>query len=209
MEYLPLGNLACQDYITEEDNLQILCQGLQALEYLHSQSPPLAHRDIKLENILVHVRIPFVIKLVDFGLARHDSTLKTFCGTKEYTAPKIWKFGHYTVIADIWSLGVVVLQYGYGLPQPSGKREGQLWCQDIVNAARDREGKGDVLIDLISIKMLRMDYRVRQSASDCLGEVYRLGFHAVQNVEVGRTTGQDDFVITQLRQNGSSVSSGF
>jgi len=73
MEYLPLENLACQDYITEEDNLQILCQGLQALEYLHSQSPPLAHRDIKLENVLVHVRIPFVIKLVDFGLARHDS----------------------------------------------------------------------------------------------------------------------------------------
>ncbi len=65
MEYLPLGNLACQDFITEEETLQILCQGLQALKYLHSHSPPLAHRDIKPKNILIQSRIPFVIKLVD------------------------------------------------------------------------------------------------------------------------------------------------
>ena len=43
MEYLPLGNLACQGFITEE-TLQILCQGLQALEYLHSRSPPFGLR---------------------------------------------------------------------------------------------------------------------------------------------------------------------
>lgn len=53
MEYLPLGNLACQDFITEEETLKILCPGLQALKYLHSHSPPLAHRDIKPENIFL------------------------------------------------------------------------------------------------------------------------------------------------------------
>ncbi len=223
MEYLPLGNLACQDYITEEENLQILCQGLQALEYLHSQSLPLAHRDIKPENILVQSRIPFVIKLVDFGLAKNDSTFKTFCGTNEYAAPEIWEHRHYTTMVDIWSLGVVVLQYGYGLPRPSRKRKGKSWCRDIVKAAKDMEGEGDALIDLILTKMLRMDYRDRQSASDCLGEVYRLGFHAIETVEIGRTTptrnttGQDSVtrsksVTTQLRQNtrsNSGVSLGF
>ena len=223
MEYLPLGNLACQDYITEEDNLQILCQGLQALEYLHSQSPPLAHRDIKPENILVQSQIPFVIKLVDFGLAKNDSSFKTFCGTNEYAAPEIWEHRHYTTMVDIWSLGVVVLQYGYGLPRPSRKRKGKPWCRDIVKAAEDTEGEGDVLIDLISTKMLRMDYRNRHSASDCLEESYRLGFDTIQNVEVGRTTpteittGQHGItksksVITELRRNtrsNSDVSSGF
>ncbi|KAL9124034.1 MAG: hypothetical protein Q9217_006594 [Psora testacea] len=222
MEYLPLGNLVCQDYITEEDNLQVLCQGLQALEYLHSQSPPLAHRDIKPDNILVRSRIPFVVKLVDFGLAKNDSTFKTFCGTNEYAAPEIWEHCHYTTMVDIWSLGVVVLQYGYGLPRPSRKRKGMLWCRDIVKASEDIEGEGDALIDLISTKMLRMDYRDRQSASDCLGEVYRLGFHEIQTVEVGcttptrNTTGRDGVtriksVITQLHQNAQSdrdVSSG-
>lgn len=85
------------------------------------------------------------------------------------------------------------------------------------------EGEGDALIDLISTKMLRMNYQHRQSASNCLEEVYRLGFHAIQSVEIrrttptGKTTGQDGVagtksVKTQLRQyapSNSDVSSGF
>ena len=53
MEYLPLAILACQSYITE-DNLQILCQGLQALDYLHSHSPPLAHWDSSITHSKSH-----------------------------------------------------------------------------------------------------------------------------------------------------------
>jgi len=223
MEYLPLGNLACQGYITEEETLRILCQGLQALKYLHSQSPPLAHRDIKPDNILVRSRTPFVIKLVDFGLAKNNSSLKTFCGTSTYVAPEIWEHGHYTAMVDIWSLGVVVLQYGYGLPKPSQERKGKPWCQDLVQLAEDSEGQGDALIDLISIKMLRMDYRDRRSASDCLGEMYRLGFHDIQTESVGpttptgKTTGRKGVTRTKslrrhTRQNApldNDVSSGF
>ncbi len=219
MEYLPLGNLACQDFITEEETLQILFQGLQALDYLHSHSPPLAHRDIKPANILVRSRIPFVIKLVDFGFAKNDSSLKTFCGSNEYAAPEIWGRHYYTATVDIWSLGVVALEYAYGLPQPTQERKGSHWCRDIVKAAKD----GDTLIDFLSTKMLRIDYRHRGSASDCLGEVYRLGFHEIQTVDIGRTTptgktaSQDDVtriksVITQPLQYARSdrgVSSGF
>ena len=222
MEYMPLGNLACQNSITEEENLKVLYQGLHALKYLHSHSPPLTHRDIKPANILVRSRIPFVIKLVDFGLAKNDSTLKTFCGSNEYAAPEIWGRQHYTAMVDIWSLGVVVLQFGYGLPAPSRKPKGSQWCRDIVKAAKDGED-GDTLIDLLSTKMLRMDYRHRRSASDCLGEVYRLGFHEIQTVDIGRTTptgktaGRDGVtrsksVIAQPLQPARSdrgVSSGF
>ncbi len=187
MEYLPLGNLACQDFITEEETLQILCQGLQALEYLHSHFPPLAHRDIKPANILVQFRMPFVIKLADFGLAKNDSSLKTFCGSNEYAAPEIWGRHHYTAMVDIWSLGVVVLEYAYGLPRPTRERKGKPWCRDIVKAAENGED-GDTLIDLISTKMLRMNYQDRQSASDCVEQAYRLGFHRVQTFETGRVT---------------------
>ena len=222
MEYLPLGNLAYQDFITEEETLQILCQGLQALDYLHSHSPPLAHRDIKPANILVQSRMPFVIKLADFGLAKNDSSLKTFCGSNEYAAPEIWGRHHYTAMVDIWSLGVVALEYAYGLPQPTRERKGKPWCRDIVKAAENGDD-GDTLIDLISTKMLRMNYQSRQSASDCLGEVYRLGFHEIQTVDIGRTTptgktaGRDGVtrsksVIAQPLQHAPSdrdVSSGF
>ena len=166
--------------------------------------------------------MPFVIKLVDFGLAKNDSSLKTFCGSNEYAAPEIWGRHYYTAMVDIWSLGVVVLQFGYGLPTPTRKPKGSQWCRDIVKAANDGED-GDTLIDLLSTKMLTMDYRHRRSASDCLGEVYRLGFHEILTVDIGRTTprgktaGQDDVtriksVITQPLQHARSdrgVSSGF
>ena len=102
MEYLPLRNLACQDFIiTEEETLQILFQGLQALDYLHSRSPPLAHRDIKPTNILVQSRMPFAIKLADFGLTKNDSSLKTICGSNEYAAPEIWGRHYYIATIDI------------------------------------------------------------------------------------------------------------
>ncbi|MCJ1467473.1 hypothetical protein MMC07_006098 [Pseudocyphellaria aurata] len=189
MEYLPLGNLACQNFINDEETLQILFQGLQALDYLHSQSPPLAHRDIKPANILVRSRMPFVIKLVDFGLAKNGSFLKTCCGSDEYAAPEIWRRQLYTAIVDIWSLGVVVLQYRYGLPRPSQEPPmGMPWCRDIVRKVEEEDGEGDALIGLISTKMLRLDYRHRGSASDCLEECYRLGFHEIPTAQIEHTT---------------------
>lgn len=107
---------------------------------------------------------------------------------------------------------MVILEYGYGLLRPSGKRKDKVWCQDrVVRAVKDMEGEGDFLIDLTSSKMLRMDYRLRQSASDCLREVYR----TIESVEFGHTTpkgkmtGQDGVtrtrsVITQFHLNDPS-----
>ena len=101
-----------------------------------------------------------------------------------------------------------MLEYAYGLPQPTRERKGKPWCRDIVQKAEEGEGEGDTLMDLISTKMLRMDYRHRGSARDCLGEVYRLGFHEVQTVDTGRTTptgktaGRDD---TTRRAGSKSI----
>ena len=36
--------------------------------------------------------------------------------------------------------------------------------------------------------MLRIDYRYRESASDCLREVYRLEFHEILTVNIELTT---------------------
>lgn len=83
---------------------------------------------------------------------------------------------------------MIVLQYGYGLPWPNQKFKGKSWCRDIIKKVREGEREGDILMDLISIKMLRMDYRHRGSTSDCLREVYRLGFHEIQIVDIGFTT---------------------
>jgi serine/threonine protein kinase len=72
MEYLPLGNLAEQDLkspINMTEVIQLIRQGLDALEYLHSSG--IMHRDIKPENILVHARgTSFHIKLANFGVSK-------------------------------------------------------------------------------------------------------------------------------------------
>ena len=65
---------------------------LKALTYLHDQQ--VAHRDVKLENILVIVSQlkPDVLKVSDFGLARICSRVagcETLVGSKDYLAPEV------------------------------------------------------------------------------------------------------------------------
>lgn len=70
MEYVPLGNLINQEKtcrISGKEIVALLLQGLEALEYLHSQG--VAHRDIKPEYILVSSRWPLSIKLGDLGIS--------------------------------------------------------------------------------------------------------------------------------------------
>jgi serine/threonine protein kinase len=59
-----------------------------AIGYLHNQG--IAHRDLKLENILVDQ--DGYIKIIDYGLAKmitEDETTTSFCGTPEYLSPEM------------------------------------------------------------------------------------------------------------------------
>lgn len=85
----------------------------EALYYLHRHR--IAHRDIKLENILLSCDThgtQATAKLSDFGFAKRldhadDSFFKTLCGTVSYMAPEIIMGNKYDLKVDIWSLGVV------------------------------------------------------------------------------------------------------
>ncbi|KAK3079882.1 hypothetical protein LTS18_003688, partial [Coniosporium uncinatum] len=175
MEYLPLGNLQDQHQdapIAVEEAVVLFYEGLQAIDYLHSQG--IAHRDIKPANILVVSRPPFSIKLTDFGLAKDVSALATVCGTYLYAAPEIWKGSGYTSAVDIWSFGLVVYEFIYGLPKPGrGSFRPRNWCNRVVKAAEDWDPDG--LVDYFSAHMLQIDPKRRSSASECLekaSEVY-------------------------------------
>lgn len=126
MPYFSRGNLAEQhseEPIAVEETLDLLFQILNALQYLHSRG--VAHRDLKSQNILVESRSPLSVKLADFGLANDKFDLIIICGIKLYTAPKIYSGGRYTVLVDIWSLGVIILEYMYGLPNVILQKCGQ------------------------------------------------------------------------------------
>ena len=88
-------------------------QLLEALAYLQLQE--IAHRDVKLENLLVaasSVGSPD-LKLCDFGLARRCQRslgCATFIGSADYLAPEVRKSAenrNYGFICDSWSCGVV------------------------------------------------------------------------------------------------------
>ncbi|XP_024970544.1 mitogen-activated protein kinase kinase kinase 5-like isoform X1 [Cynara cardunculus var. scolymus] len=94
---------------------------LSGLAYLHSKKT--VHRDIKGANLLVDSS--GVVKLADFGLAKHlsphviDLSLK---GTPHWMAPEVLQAAmrkdtnEHTYTMDIWSLGCTVIEMVTGKP---------------------------------------------------------------------------------------------
>ena len=111
MEYVAGGNL-CQyvklkKKLTESEARLIFQQLSHASAYLHSIN--VAHRDIKLENVLFGP--DKIAKLTDFGFSVYtkDHRLKVFCGTPSYMAPEIvMRREYYGFPVDVWSLGVLL-----------------------------------------------------------------------------------------------------
>jgi serine/threonine protein kinase len=104
---------------TPETNLKWISQISEALSYLHSLNPPIVHRDLKADNVLLTDQWSQDLKLGDFGLAREylamnnndgsPQSAQTYymtsgCGPMHWMAPEFF-LNHYTEKADVFSLG--------------------------------------------------------------------------------------------------------
>ncbi|CAG9333752.1 unnamed protein product [Blepharisma stoltei] len=86
------------------------CKGiLEGLSYLHTQNPPIVHRDIKCENIFLDSTTGNV-KIGDLGLSTALSTSqRSFKGTPSFMAPEMYE-DRYGPGVDIYSFGMCVLE---------------------------------------------------------------------------------------------------
>ncbi|EOA40094.1 hypothetical protein CARUB_v10008787mg [Capsella rubella] len=85
-------------------------QILTGLKYLHSQDPPIIHRDIKCDNIFINGNHGEV-KIGDLGLATvmEQANAKSVIGTPEFMAPELYD-ENYNELADIYSFGMCMLE---------------------------------------------------------------------------------------------------
>lgn len=95
--------------LSEPQCRRIFKQIAEGLEYIHSLN--IAHRDIKLDNILIEESTN-MIKIIDFGfsvICNPSQRLKIFCGTPSYMAPEIVQKREYDGRqVDMWALGVLL-----------------------------------------------------------------------------------------------------
>ncbi|XP_041089452.1 AP2-associated protein kinase 1 isoform X7 [Polyodon spathula] len=116
-----LMNQRLQTGFTETEVLQIFCDTCEAVARLHQCKTPIIHRDLKVENILLHDRGHYV--LCDFGSATNkyqnpqsegvtvvEDEIKKYT-TLSYRAPEMVNLysGHIiTTKADIWAMGCLL-----------------------------------------------------------------------------------------------------
>ena len=96
---------------TEAQVKQIAAQILSILDYLHSLEPPVIHRDIKPQNLILDESGK--VYLVDFGAVQNTyyNTLmrgSTIVGTYGYMAPEQFQ-GKAVPATDLYSLGATLL----------------------------------------------------------------------------------------------------
>jgi len=93
--------------------VEIARQVCRGLGVAHDENPPIIHRDIKPQNILVgYDATGLRAKLSDFGLAKHANPLTLLAsvkGTRSFKPPEAFKAqGCDSRAADVWALGSVL-----------------------------------------------------------------------------------------------------
>lgn len=160
---------------SEETSRSYFRQLIAGLAYVHKHG--VAHRDLKLENLLISSN--GFLKISDFGLARAGAGTKslgglesataefvTRCGTPNFVAPEVLIEPTYNGFrADVWSAGVILFVMLSGRLPFRARDIGELYHKiqtcDYKMSDFIKEGAADLIR-----KMLVVDVEARASIKD-------------------------------------------
>ena len=187
MEYLPTNLTSCiEQYgiLPKEIGYSILHDVALGLYYLHSQTPPIIHRDLSSNNVLLTANMTG--KISDLGVARilnltplQVSRMTQTPGTPAYMPPEVMIADpKYDTSVDKFSYGILMIHMFSGRwpePQvgPNRMEEGRLIP---VTEAERREvflraiGNEHPLMDLI-LRLINNDRQVRPHASEIVEQL--------------------------------------
>jgi len=102
--------------LTFKQQLKILQDIAQGMNYLHSLTPPIIHRDLKSLNLLLSESVlgpadPILLKITDFGVSKNLSEPELMTGqmgTCHWMAPEVLSSQPYSLSADVYSYGIVM-----------------------------------------------------------------------------------------------------
>lgn len=142
LEYMPGGSLRrhVSEFGALEGNLlRKATRGvLKGLHYLHTQAPPVVHRDLKGANVLL--TLDFCVKLADFGCSKRDVDTTSFkeCGSLHWMAPEVMTRAGHGRMADIWSFGCLVIEMATATDPWGRKAFESIWQAAQVIGSSDR-----------------------------------------------------------------------
>mmetsp|Transcript_12867 Transcript_12867/g.40421 ORF Transcript_12867/g.40421 Transcript_12867/m.40421 type:complete len:500 (-) Transcript_12867:45-1544(-) len=145
-------------------------QLLDGLQYLHTRSPPVVHRDIKGSNILIGLDCR--AKLADFGCSKRaqETMTHTMRGSIPWMAPEVIAHARYGRAADIWSFGCVAIEMGTARV-PWGRFDNQMAAMLKIGMSKETpqlpEGISAVSEDFIRRCVVR-DQTCRPTATELL-----------------------------------------
>ncbi|ETN45852.1 uncharacterized protein HMPREF1541_00033 [Cyphellophora europaea CBS 101466] len=162
MEYAPRSLGQCE-IMSDRECVTLLLHVLSGLAYLHGAA--ILHRDVTPDNILQTSINPPFWKLSDFGFSKKLKTgavgTSTFCGSPLYVAPEVDGLPHslYTEAVDLWSLGIVGVEYSVGFGNAIREKVPRKWHTAVRGRAKRSK------LDPYLLEMLQTSPEKRPSAS--------------------------------------------
>ena len=211
MEYCPIGMFDYlkvlekdKKYMSEEEIWEVMYDLVNAIGFMHKQDPPLAHRDLKLENVMQGKDGRW--KLIDFGsvvrgtvkltdkasVDREEEQIQKYT-TQMYRAPEMVDFfgvSEITPKTDIWALGCILYTLMF-MKQPFANAS-KLAILGAKYTIPPRHRYSGELVDLLK-RMLTPEPEKRATAAELFKTIKaKVGKRRPHRVQMVATNFRDD-----------------